>query len=259
MTTDIILQEVENRVLTITLNRPDKRNAFSPELISALTDVFSKANDDDDIKIIILKGAGKAFSAGADLSYLQDLQSNTFEENVADSTLLKNLFALMYQHKKVIIAQVEGFALAGGCGLATVCDFCFATPESQFGYTEVKIGFIPAIVMFFLLRKIGEGKSKELLISGKVIDAQKAHQLGLINDIISADAINGYVQDFAQKLCVEASSQALTMTKQMIASIQAMDMEEGLNYAAHQNATARATEDCKAGIQAFLDKQKISW
>src|SRR5438128_1697767 len=174
----------KDRILEIILNRPDKRNALNSELVAELTQALDQANEDEDIRVVILKGRGKAFSAGADLGYLQTLQNNTYEENLADSTQLRRFFEKIYLHKKLIIAQVEGHALAGGCGLATVCDLVYSVPEAKFGYTEVKIGFIPAIVMFFLIRKIGEAKARDLLLTGKLIDATYAKELGIVSEII---------------------------------------------------------------------------
>ncbi len=156
----LIETSVKDRIGYIVLNRPDKRNALSPEMVSELKLAFKKAEDNAAVKVIVLKANGESFCAGADLAYLQDLQKFSYEENLADSRHLKELFLQIYTLRKVVIAQVQGSAMAGGCGLATVCDFVYAVPESKFGYTEVKIGFIPAIVMVFLLRKIGEAGLK---------------------------------------------------------------------------------------------------
>jgi methylglutaconyl-CoA hydratase len=199
------------------------------------------------------------FCAGADLEYLQTLQKNTFEENLADSSHLKELFELIYTHPKIVIAQIHGHAIAGGAGLAAVCDFSFSVPEAQFGYTEVKIGFIPAIVMVFLLRKIGEGRAKELLLSGDLISAQKAKEYGLINYIVEAENLASEVEKFALHLCRNNSAQSLATTKQMIARVQEMPLSEALNFAAKQNATARESTDCKKGIASFLEKKSLEW
>jgi methylglutaconyl-CoA hydratase len=194
-----------------------------------------------------------------DLGFLQSLQSFTYEENVQDSTTLMELYKFMYQHPKVIVAQIEGHAIAGGCGLATVCDFSFSVPSANLGYTEVKIGFIPAIVMVFLLRKIGEGKSKELLLTGKLIDAATAKDFGLINAVYEADVIENKVNAFVEKLCKQTSGAALRLTKEMIANVQEKTLSEGIQYAANMNATARGTADCQKGIAAFLNKEELSW
>ena len=254
-----ITYQIENRIATIVLNRPEKRNALNPQVVSELKSAFESAKNDAKVKMILLKANGEAFCAGADLSYLQQLQNNSFEENLADSNHLKELFESIYTFPKIVIAQIEGAALAGGCGLATVCDFSFATPESKFGFTEVKIGFIPAIVSVFLLRKIGEGKSKQLLLTGDIISAEDALQMGLINFVESKENIQTAVEMFCEKLLLQTSAQSLQLTKMIIAEIQHLNITDALNYAATQNAKARATDDCKKGIASFLNKEKISW
>jgi methylglutaconyl-CoA hydratase len=254
-----ILYNINNRVATITLNRPDKRNALSAELVKELSDALSKAESDDSIRAIILKANGNTFCSGADLEQLKAMQTNTFEENEADSNRLKELFKKIYTLKKIVVAQVEGYALAGGCGLATVCDFTFCTPESKFGYTEARIGFVPAIVMVFLIRKIGEKKAAQLLITAEIINASEALDLGLVNYVVAASEIEKSVSDFTQKLITQNSAQSLATTKAMINDVQAKSLEEALNYAANQNAIARSTADCRRGIQAFLNKESLSW
>jgi methylglutaconyl-CoA hydratase len=250
---------VKDRVAYITINRPEKRNALNAALVADLGSLFDKAEHDNQVKIIILNALGDVFSAGADLDYLKQLQANSFEANLKDSNQLKNLFHKIYTHPKIVIAQVEGHAIAGGCGLATVCDFVFSTPESKFGYTEVKIGFIPAIVSIFCIRKIGESQTKQLLFTGDLITAARAKEINLINFITEKNKIEQEVLDFASKLCVSASTQSLALTKQLITNVQDLPLTEALDYAAEMNAHARSTEDCKKGIDAFLNKNQIKW
>ena len=248
--------DVHDRIGFITLNRPEKRNALNEELIQNLSVAFSRASNDPLVKVIVLKANGEAFCSGADLGYLQNLQNFSFDDNLADSTRLKELFNKIYTLNKVVIAQVEGHAIAGGCGLATVCDFIFSVPEAKFGYTEVKIGFIPAIVMVFLVRKIGDQRARQLLLSGGLVSAQEA---GLVFKIANKETIAGEVIEFANKLIKSNSLQAMTTTKQMIAEVQSLPLEESLNYAARMNASARATDDCKKGIASFLNKKTLEW
>lgn len=255
----LIDYQVKNRIGYITLNRPEKRNALNSQMVTELKHAFSQAEHDEACKVIVLKANGQAFSAGADLGYLQELQSNTFDENYADSSHLKELFEQIYWHKKVVIAQVEGHAIAGGCGLATVCDFVFSVPNAKFGYTEAKIGFVPAIVMFFLLRKINEKNAKELLLTGKLLSAREAVNIDLINEMVVASEISNYVKLFAAKMVANCSADSLALTKQMIANIQSMEGKEALDYAAKSNAKARESADCKRGISSFLNKEKITW
>lgn len=250
---------VKDRVGYITLNRPEKRNALSHELVSELLAAFDRAENDATVKVVVLKAKGEAFCAGADLAYLQQLQHFSFEENLEDSRQLKNLFLRIYQLKKVVIAQVQGHALAGGCGLATVCDFTFAVPEAKFGYTEVKIGFIPALVSVFLIRKVGEHKAKQLLLTGEVFKAQEAKTHGLLYRVVQAEDLEQTVFDFASGLINSNSGQSMQLTKQLISRVQSLSLGEALEYAATMNAQARATDDCKAGIAAFLNKQELKW
>lgn len=249
----------KDRIQEIVLNRPEKRNALNSETVQELITAFKLADADDDVRVVILKANGKAFSAGADLGYLQQLQNNTYEENLADSSALKSLFELIYYHKKVIIAQVEGHAIAGGCGLATVCDFVYSVPEAMYGYTEVKIGFVPAIVMFFLLRKIGEARSRELLLTGRLISAEQALAYQLITEVVPADKIADKVMETARQIAHETSPQSIALTRRMIADIQSLNTADALQYAAEQNASARAQDDCKRGIAAFLNKEELRW
>lgn len=250
---------VADRIGYITLNRPDKRNALSFDLVKELREAFARAEEDTDVKVVVLRANGEAFCSGADLAYLQNLQKFSHVENLADSNHLKELFLQIYTLKKVVIAQVQGHALAGGCGLATVCDFSFSVPEAKFGYTEVKIGFIPAIVMVFLIRKIGEGKARQLLLSGDVIKADEALSFGLINKVVSRERLQDEVTTFAQTLITSNSANSMMLTKRMIADVQSMSLDEALSFAALSNAQARASEECKKGISSFLKKEKLSW
>ena len=159
----------------------------------------------------------------------------------------------------MIIAQIEGHALAGGCGLASICDFIFSVPFAKFGYTEVKIGFIPALVMVFLLRKIGESRAKRLLLSGELYTAEEILSTGLFHQLCSPEDIAFLVENFALKLCENNASQAMAKTKQMIAQVQTMPLADALDFAAEQNAKARETEECVKGINAFLNKEKPTW
>jgi len=256
---EFVKLEVSNRIGYVTLNRPEKRNALSHQLVAELKAALASAEEDDNVKVIVLRAEGEAFCAGADLAYLQQLQKFSFEENLADSNHLKELFITIYLCKKVVIAQVQGHALAGGCGLATVCDFVYTVPEAKFGYTEVKIGFIPAIVMVFLLRKMGEQRAKQLLLTGDLIKAEEALAMGLVNRVVSKETLATEVASFAQKLIESNSAQSLMLTKQMIAQVQTMPLESALNYAAEMNAQARATADCQKGIAAFLNKEELKW
>ncbi|MCS7027288.1 MAG: enoyl-CoA hydratase-related protein [Bacteroidia bacterium] len=256
---EFITYHTEQRIAYITLNRPDKRNALSFDVVTELQNAFEKANKDENCKVVVLKANGKVFCAGADLDFLRKLQAFTFEDNFRDSSHLAKLFNQIYELDKVVIAQIQGPALAGGCGLAAICDFSFAAQSAQFGYTEARIGFVPAIVMVYLIRKIGEGKARELLLSADIISAEQAKNYGLINYVVPDENLDNEVKRFALRLCEQNSAQSMNFTKRMIADVQGMNMRDALEFAAKMNAEARSTEDCKKGIQAFLNKEKIVW
>lgn len=255
----LVTYEVNDRIGLVTLNRPEKRNALSYELVSELKEAFKRAETDSKAKVIILAANGEAFCAGADLEYIKKLQGFSYEENLKDSQHLKELFLQIYTLKKVVVASVQGHALAGGCGLATVCDFVFAVPEARLGFTEVKIGFVPAIVMVFLIRRIGEQRARQLLLSGELISGEAAVQAGLVMRIVPVEQLKEAVMSFSRHLITNNSEQSMATTKEMIAGVQALPLKEALDLAASMNAHARETADCKRGIAAFLQKQKLSW
>lgn len=259
MREELVLYTVKDRIASITLNRVEKRNALNPDLVNQLTNHLLKAAEDDEVKVIILKANGSTFSAGADLAYLQQLQENTYEENLADSNNLKKLFTTICYLPKIVIAQVEGHAIAGGCGLATVCDVIFAVPEANFGYTEVKLGFVPAIVSCFLMRKTSETIAKRILLTGELFAAADALKYNLITFVTKKEDIAQNVNDFALDLCDNASANALMVTKQLINQTTYQSLEKSLEMAVQINAKVRESDDFKKGVSSFLNKEKIKW
>lgn len=251
--------EKSNRIGKITLNRPEKRNAMSPELVEGMLGALGELESEEEVKVVIIAAEGKAFCAGADLAYLQQMQNFTPEENLFDSRRLMSLFDRIYNFPKPVIAQVQGHALAGGCGLVTVCDFAFTVPDALFGYTEVKIGFIPALVSVFLQEQIGAAKTQELLLSGELISAQKAAELGIVTAVTELEFLEKEVQEFAQKLIENNSGHAMTTTKALLRSLHQEERQKKLEEAAVLNAKSRSHPDCVRGISAFLNKEKPSW
>jgi methylglutaconyl-CoA hydratase len=242
----------KNGIGLIMLNRPEKRNALHPEMVEAIKDRVTSVENDDNIKVLIISGEGSSFCAGADLAYLNKLKNYSSVENEKDSENLADLFLNIYNFPKPLIAAVNGPAIAGGCGLASVCDFIIAdSSKAKFGYSEVKIGFVPAIVSIFLIKKIGEGKAKQLLLSGEKINAQKAYELGFA-DILSNDVLKESFL-FAEKLCSNSLT-SLKMTKKMISSISNLTVENAINYTVKLNTISRATGDFKEGLNKFLNK-----
>ena len=255
-----VLYEVNNRIAYITLNRPEKRNALNYDMAEELTTAFLKAENDNTAKVVVLRANGEVFCAGADLEYLQELQHYSEEDNIKDSIHLMQLFKTIYTLKKVVIAEVNGHAIAGGCGLVSICDFAFASGTANFGYSEVKIGFVPAIVMGFLIKKIGEARAKEMLLTGTFIKAKEAEKWHLITQSVEDDnTLPEVVSQFAQKLCTSNSGTSMELIKKMMSESQSLSLDDNMNYAAQINAFSRTTEDCKKGVAAFLNKQKLEW
>jgi methylglutaconyl-CoA hydratase len=250
--------EAESPCAIITLNRPDKRNALNPQLVSELTDAFSAAESDPKCRVVLLKAEGKAFCAGMDLEALQKISTMSYEENLADSRKLAALFKKIYTLPKPVISLVAGPAVAGGCGLATVCDFTLATPDAKFGYTEVRIGFLAAIVSVFLVRMMGEKRARELLLTGKLIDAQEALRLGLINEVVPLQQLLPRAQQLAAELA-NNSPQGLASTKQSFLELYGAELDAQIEKACLLNAQARQSEDCKEGVKAFLEKRPPKW
>lgn len=255
-----IIYEASNRSAHITLNRPEKRNALDDVMVRELTGAFQSAGRDPNVKVITLSGKGAAFCAGADLEYLGRIQKYDLEQNRADSQQLANLFRVIHELRKPVIAVVNGPALAGGCGLASVCDFVIAsTEQSRFGYTEVRIGFIPAVVMIFLMKRVGEGKARELVLRGNIIDADEAKSIGLVNTVVPEEDLQTSMNALLNELLTQNSLMSMGLCKEMLSKLGGMNLMDSLEYAANMNAAARMTAECKQGIQAFLNKQKIEW
>jgi methylglutaconyl-CoA hydratase len=242
---------------TITLNRPEKRNAISYELIEDLLRAFEEVAKSS-AQILILTGAGTAFCSGMDLENLKALIGRCPEQNLKDSGTMVQLFRSLYEFPKVTIAAVNGAAIAGGTGLAVLCDFTLAVPEAKFGYTEVRIGFVPAIVSTFLLRQVGEKLARDLLLTGRIIDANEAHRIGLINEIVPADKLIARARELAAKL-MENSPASLVLTKRLLTEHARAELDAQIGAAVRENAAIRSTEDFLEGITSVLEKRKPHW
>lgn len=247
----------EAQVATVTLNRPDKRNAISYELIDELLAAFAEIAQSPAL-VLILTGAGKAFCSGMDLENLKQLLGRSPEQNVKDSETMARLFRSLYDFSKPTIAAVNGPAIAGGCGLATLCDFTLAVPEAKFGYTEARIGFVPAIVSTFLLRQIGEKHARDLLLTGRIISAGEAHRLGMVNEIVTPEKLLDRARELAAQL-IENSPASLMSTKRLLSNLARKDLDAQLQSAVKENAAVRTTRDFREGITSFLEKRKPRW
>jgi len=249
--------EFSGELATLTLNRPDKRNAINSKMVSEMQSAL------DDIetsraRVAIITGAGKSFCAGMDLEMLADIASQSSAENMDDSRRMAKMFRRIWSFSKPLIAAVNGAALAGGCGIATLCDFTIAVPEAKFGYTEVKIGFLPAIVSVFLTRQIGDKHARDLLLTGRLVDATEAKALGLITEIVPQERLMQRAHDLAAVL-IAASPVSLTRAKRLLTSAAAASVDADLERAILENARIRCTADFKEGLASFLEKRKPVW
>jgi methylglutaconyl-CoA hydratase len=244
-------------VATITLDRPDKRNAISYELIDDLIRALDEVNQSS-ARILILTGAGKAFCSGMDLDNLKALIGRSPEQNLEDSRTIVRLFRSLYEFPKPTIAAVNGAAVAGGTGLALLCDFTLAVPEAKFGYTEVRIGFVPAIVSTFLLRQVGEKIARDLLLTGRIFDAPEALKMGLINEIVPPEALLDRARKLAAQLA-ENSPVSLFHTKHLLTEHSRFELDSQIEAAIRENAGIRESADFREGITSFLEKRKPNW
>jgi methylglutaconyl-CoA hydratase len=247
----------DSGIATITLNRPEKRNAMSfalvRELMAAMDEIeTSPAN------VVIFTGTGKAFCAGMDLEELKSLVGKTHEENVKDSSMMATLFRRLYDFPKPTIAAVNGAAIAGGTGIATMCDFTLAVPEAKFGYTEVRIGFVPAIVSSILVWQVGHKIARDLLLTGRLFDATEAHRYGLVNEIVPPENLLERARAIAAQL-MENSPSSVRATKKLINGFIAKQLDEQIGTAIEDNARIRTTADFREGVTSFLEKRKPVW
>jgi methylglutaconyl-CoA hydratase len=250
----MIKTEIQNSTAIISLNRPEKRNALHPFMVEQIKTKLTEYGKNDTVKSLILTGEGNTFCAGADLEYLHKISDNSAIENYEDSKSLAEMFLMIYEFPKPTIAAVNGAAIAGGCGLASVCDFIVANPDrSKFGYSEVRIGFIPAIVSIFLIKKVGEGLARQLMLEGELISGKRAYEIGFVNYLAEN------VLDEAMKLSERINSNSassLKMTKEMINSISNLSAHDAVEYCISLNTISRSTTDFKNGIDSFLNKDK---
>jgi methylglutaconyl-CoA hydratase len=244
----------ENETGIILLNRPEKRNALHPEMVRKLKEKLTEIEKNNSVKVVIIAGEGNAFCAGADLEYLNQLRNYSVNENESDSQSLAELFLQIYKLSKPTIASVNGPAIAGGCGLASVCDFIVANEtNAKFGYSEVKIGFIPAIVSIFLIKRVGESASKQLLLSGEIIDAKRAYEIGFVNYLANNSMKEALA--LSEKL-IKNSFYSMKLTKQMIHSVSNLNVDEAVDYCIRLNTVSRSTEDFREGLENFLNKKQ---
>lgn len=249
-----ILYEMRDGVARITLNRPDKRNALDGEIVAELKAAFSASSADDACRVVLLTGAGTDFCSGADLANLEKTAQNSALDNMADARATADLFLMMRNHSRPVVAAVQGRALAGGCGVATACDIILAAESAQFGYPEVNIGFVPAMVMAILRRSVSEKAAFELVVTGETVSAARAHELGLVHRVFPDEKFTPEVEAYVAKLAAKSAS-AVMLSKRLLYNMDSMSFEAALQAGAEINAIARQTEDCRKGVEKFLKKK----
>ncbi len=253
----ILVNETQG-IRTITLNRPERRNALTPEMQTELILALEAAASSTSTRVVILSGAGEAFCAGLDLTALQAMGGKSPHELQEDAQRIAGMFRTLYQLPVPTIAAVNGHATAGGTGLATLCDFTYAVPSAKFGYTEVKIGFVPALVSAYLTLQIGEKHARDLLLTGRLFSAEEARHLGLVNEVLEADDLLPRVNAQAELLSRNSPS-AMRATKQLIADQNRTWLDAAVTHSMKANAEARETADFREGVAAFLEKRRPHW
>lgn len=248
-----IIIEQNGYTKKIIMNRPDKRNSLDEEMILKITESVNEFSEDDETKSVVITGSGDNFCSGLYLDYLQKISKYDILENKKDSRMFRNLLYSIYNCRKPTIAMVDGYALAGGCGIASACDIIIASERAQFGYTEVKIGFIPALVMVFLLKRVSESQAKDLLLTSKFINSAEAYRIGFANYVIEHTILENYTENICRAFNHMPLS-SMTLTKEMFRNVTNMSFEAALDYAADMNAITRMTKECKEGIVRFLSK-----
>ncbi len=252
-----ILIEDSGQVRTITLNRPERRNAMTPEMQAELMNALDEAAANR-CRVVVLKGAGDAFCSGLDLKVLQSMNEKSAADHRADVERIARLFRVLYEFPKPTIAAVHGPAIAGGTGLVTLCDFTLATPAAKFGYTEARIGFVPALVSAFLALQIGDKRARDLLLTARLFNAPEAQRLGLVNEVVAPEAMGERVRTLAQTL-IANRPESLAATKRLLAAPNKAGLDAAITQAMEANAHARETADFKEGVAAFLEKRKPYW
>jgi methylglutaconyl-CoA hydratase len=250
--------EHEERWAWIYLNRPDRRNALNTELLNELRTALTELDSNTAVRVVILTGEGRAFCSGLDLEELQQMHRKSFEESLTDSRRYADLLKQIYLYSKPVIAALNGPAIAGGCGLASVCDLVVAARSARLGYTETKIGFVAAIVSYFLVRSVGEKTARDLLFTARRIEAEEAYRLGLVNEVVEDTKLLTRVRELSRQLSAN-SGQSIRATKALLARIVSPDLDQALDYACELNARSRSSADCIEGVAAFLEKRPPKW
>ncbi len=245
-------------IVTVTLDRPEVHNAFNEVMIAELTEIFAKISEDDSVRVAVLTGSGKSFSAGADLNWMKKMINYSYEQNLEDSLKLAELFYLMYSLPKPIIARVNGAAIGGGTGLVAVCDIAIAAETAKFSLSEVKLGLVPACISPYVIRRVGEGRCREFFLTGERLTAKRALESGLVNHVVPLEELDHALQEKVDQL-ISSGPKALAMCKELLKNVPGMDFEKAKTYTADMIASMRIGDEGQEGMNAFLDKRKPKW
>lgn len=248
----------EDSVLTVALNRPENHNAMTPEMIEALTGVFSSMERRDDVRVVVLTGNGRSFCAGADLAFMRAAADYTFEQNVADGEAIFDLMMMVDRCPKPVVGRVNGAAIGGGAGLASCCDIVVAVERAQFGFSETRLGILPAVISPFVLAKIGPGAGRELFLTGERFDAQHARRIGLVHHVVADEALDDKVNERVEQL-LHAAPGAQAAAKELIRAVAFQPKEVMREYTAELIARRRASDEGREGMSAFLEKRRPGW
>ena len=259
MANDPILERSdEGQVAHVRLNRPDVRNAFNAELIGELTRTFEALAGDENIRAIVLSGNGKVFCGGADISWMRSSLDLTFDQNVADAQAMSDMFRTIDRCPKPVIGKVHGAALGGGAGLAAVCDTVIASADAVFGFTEVKLGIIPAVISPFVLAKIGVSHARALFLTGERFEAKRAHHIGLVHEVVVADTLDVCIERVVNEI-LSAGPSAVAAAKALVPKVREASYDESRDVTAEAIAKQRTSPEGQEGLRAFLERRKANW
>jgi methylglutaconyl-CoA hydratase len=258
MNYDTITFKTDDRIARVTFCRPEIHNAFNSTMISEMTDVFGEIEKDKGIRVVLLTGEGKSFCAGADLNWMRGVIKQTFDQNLAESNALAELFNKIYRCRRPVIGRINGAAIGGGTGFVAVCDMAIAARSAKFSFSEVKIGVVPACIGPYVVKKMGEGKARELFITGERMNAERAHEVGLVNKVVDDDQLDDAV-DALVKTLLSSGPEAVAMAKKLVREVPGMTPAQFKPYTAEMIAKLRVSDEGQEGMDAFLNKRKPNW
>jgi methylglutaconyl-CoA hydratase len=242
----------------VMFNRPEIHNAFNGTVIAEMAELFSELDKDDSLRVILLTGAGKSFCAGADLNWMREVVTQSFDENLAEANALADLFYQIYRFKRPVIGRINGAAIGGGTGFVAVCDIAIAARSAKFSFSEVKIGVVPACIGPYVIKKMGEGKARELFITGERMGADRAYEVGLVNKAVDDDQLDIEVEKLL-KAILSSGPEAVAMAKELVSEVPRMTPEQFKPYTAEMIARLRISDEGQEGMDAFLNKRKPKW